>query len=378
MPYWRLSGFYFFYFATLGVLIPYWGLYLKSVGLTPADIGNLMALFMFSRIVAPNVWGWIADHSHQRMRVARLASFLAALIFSAMFFGASFWWLAAVMLLFSFFWNAALPLLEVTTMNHSGARAGSYARVRLWGSVGFIVSVLGLGPVLDRHGPWWVVPSLFALMLGIWLCSLLLPDASKPSAATPHSGRFLKNFFRLEVVAFLLACFLMQASHGPYYTFYSIYLESHGYSKSLIGGLWAFAVLCEVGVFLVAQHLFKLLSLRAMLLVSFACATLRWLMIGHFPDQLGLLIVAQVLHASSFGSFHATAIQLVHRFFTGTHQFRGQALYGSLGVGLGGAVGSLYSGYLWESAGPALTFNIAALISAGAFLVTLFFIRARH
>lgn len=377
MPYWRLSGFYFFYFATLGALIPYWGLYLKSIGLSAIDIGYLMALLMFSRIVAPNVWAWIADHRHQRMRIVRLASLLTVLLFSGVFFGTRFWWLAPIMLAFSFFWNASMPLVEVTTMNHSGARAGRYGRVRLWGSVGFIVSVLSLGPVVDAYGPWWVLPSLFALMIGIWLASLVLPEAEVQPVA-PQAIRFIKNFFRVEVVAFLLACFLMQASHGPYYTFYSIYLESHGYSKTLIGVLWAFAVLCEIGVFFVAQRLFKLVSLRTMLLVSFFMATLRWLLIGYFPDSLALLVLAQALHATSFGTFHATAIQLVYRFFTGTHQFRGQALYGSLGVGLGGAVGSLYSGYLWAGAGPALTYSIAALISASAFFIVLFFIRTRH
>jgi MFS family permease len=111
MPYWRLSGFYFFYFATLGVLVPYWGLYLQSVGFTPVDIGNLIAILMFSRIVAPMVWGWIADHRESRMAVVRLASFLTIVAFSGAFFGSSFWWLAVVMLLFSFFWHASLPLL---------------------------------------------------------------------------------------------------------------------------------------------------------------------------------------------------------------------------------------------------------------------------
>lgn len=394
MPYWRLSGFYFFYFATLGALIPYWGLYLKSIGLTAVDIGYLMAILMFSRIVAPNLWGWIADHRHKRMGVVRLASFLTVFMFIGVFFGTHFWWLALVMLLFSFFWNASMPLVEVTTINHSRAddggdagaspatpgqsktistAAGKYGRVRLWGSIGFIVSVMALGPVVDARGPWWILPTLLFLMMGIWLFSLFLPEADKPQTPA-HTDRFIKNFFRIEVVAFLAACFLMQAGHGPYYTFYSIYLEGHGYSKSLIATLWAFAVLCEIGVFLVMQRLLRLMSLRTMLLISFFMATLRWLLIGFFPDQLAVLIIAQGLHAASFGSFHGAAIQLVNRFFVGAHQFRGQALYGSLGVGLGGSVGSLYSGYLWASAGPAMTFAVAALISMCAFFIVLLFI----
>lgn len=371
MPYWRLSGFYFFYFATLGALVPYWGLYLKSIGFTPVDIGVLMALLMLSRIVAPVTWAWIADHRAQRMRVVRIAALITVLAFSGVFFGTGFWWLAAVMMVFSFFWNASLPLLEVITMNHSGGNAGAYGRVRLWGSLGFIASVLALGPVIDKHGPWWVLPSLMTLMGGIWLYSQLLPE-SDVQTSTLHAGRLRDVLRRPDVAAFLLACFLMQASHGPYYTFYSIYLEAHGYSKTLIGELWAFAVVCEIGVFLVMRRLLHHVALRVVLLMSFALAALRWLLIGHYPQSLSVLIIAQALHAATFGSFHASAIQMVYRFFTGHHQHRGQAIYGSVSFGLGGAVGSFYSGYTWAALGPTVSFDIAALLAGLAFAVALF------
>ncbi len=368
MPYWRLSGFYLFYFAVLGALVPYWGLYLKSVGYSAVDIGHLMSLLMISRIVAPNIWAWIADHRESRMRMVRLTAFLTIATFTGVFFGTSFWWLGLVMLVFSFFWNASLPLLEVTTMRHLGESAGAYGRVRLWGSIGFIVSVTALGPVIDTYGPWWVLPSLLVLMCGIWVFSLVLPEAEVRGAAE-HPSPFLKTILRPEVALFLLACFLMQASHGPYYTFYSIYLVDHGYSKTVIGLLWAFAVLCEIGVFLLMQKLMTRIPLRRILMASFALATVRWLLIGQFPDSLLMLIIAQTLHAATFGAFHAASMQVVYRFFTGQHQFRGQAIYSSVSFGGGGAVGSLYSGYLWESAGPTLTFSIAALLSLGSFLI---------
>ncbi len=373
MPYWRLSGFYFFYFATLGVLVPYWSLYLQSVGFAPVDIGNLLAILMFSRIVAPVVWGWIADHREQRMAVVRLASFLTVAAFGGAFFGASFWWLAAVMLLFSFFWHASLPLLEVFVMHHTAARPGAYGRVRLWGSIGFIVSVLALGPVIDAHGPWWVVPALLSLMLGIWLFSLTLPE-SEMKGPVEHAGPFRHVLLRPEVFAFLLACLLMQISHGPYYTFYSIYLEGYGYSKTLIGALWAFGVVCEIGVFLSMSRLLARISVRAVLTVSFFLAAVRWLLIGYYPDSLPVLTVAQALHAATFGSFHASAIQLVHRFFTGRHRHRGQAIYGSLSFGIGGAVGSLYSGHTWATLGPTVTFNVAAAAAGLAFVVAWLFL----
>lgn len=376
MPYWRLSGFYFFYFATLGVLAPYWSLYLQSVGFDSVAIGQLMALLMVSRIVAPNVWGWVADHRSRRMQVVRVAAALTVAAFVGAFFGTGFWWLALVMLVFSFFWNASLPLLEVTTMNYVGKEPGAYGRVRLWGSLGFIASVLVLGAVIEARGPWWVLPALLGLMLGIWIFSLMLPESEVPAlAGAPQSLR--KTLWRPEIGAFLAACLLMQLSHGPYYTFYSIYLDGYDYAKTTIGALWALGVVCEIGVFLAMPYLMRRWDLRRLLLVSFGAAAVRWILIGYYPEHVAVLIGAQVLHGASFGSFHASAIQMVHRFFTGHHQHRGQALYGSASFGIGGAVGSLYSGYAWEALGAPLTYSIATAAATAAFMIAYVGIRSR-
>ncbi len=377
MPYWRLSGFYLFYFATLGVLVPYWGLYLRSLGYGPRDIGGLMALLMISRIIAPVVWAWLADHRESRMAAVRLAAFLTLVTFLGVFLDNRFWWLAVVMFVFSFFWNASLPVLEVATMNHLRADPGAYGRVRLWGSIGYILSVLTLGLIIDHAGSHAVLPALVLFMTGIWLASLMLPDA-EVRGRLERPGPLRKVIMRREVFAFLLACFLMQVSHGPYYTFYSIYLTGYGYSKGLIGLLWAFAVLCEVGVFFAMRRLLTQVPLRPVLLASFLLAAVRWLLIGYFPGHLAVLVLAQTLHAATFGAFHATAIQLVYRFFTGHHQHRGQAIYGSASFGLGGAVGSFYSGQTWGTLGPSATFAIAAFAAGAAFLVALILLPAKH
>ncbi len=374
MPYWRLSSFYFFYFATLGALVPYWGPYLKSLGFSAAEIGNLMALILATKIVAPNLWGWIADHSGRCMGVVRLAAFLTLVFYTGVFFGTGFWWLAGVMAGFSFFWNASLPQLEATTLNYLAGRPGHYGRVRLWGSIGFIVTVWALGPVLDRYGVPTLLPVLWGLILGIWAASLAVPEGA---CATPRAaqGRLRGLLRRPEVVAFLVVCFLMQASHAPYYTFYTIYLGEYGYSKSLIGFLWAVGVICEIGVFLALPRLQGRWGLSWLLLGSLALAALRWLLIAFFPQHLGVLLFAQVLHAATFGAYHASAVHFVHRFFTGRHQHRGQALYSSVSFGLGGAAGSFYSGYSWMWWGPAATFLVAAGLALLAFVLARLFIR---
>jgi PPP family 3-phenylpropionic acid transporter len=174
---------------------------------------------------------------------------------------------------------------------------------------------------------------------------------------------------RPAIIGFFLAVFLMQASHGPYYAFYSIFMKDQGYSETLIGQLWALGVLAEVGLFVVMHHLLDRFGARRVLVASLVLAALRWWLIGNFVDSLALLLVAQLLHAATFGTFHAAGIHLVHHYFRGRHKGRGQALYSSVSFGAGGAVGSLASGYAWQGMGPALTYGVAALVALlGAFV----------
>lgn len=373
-PYWRLSGFYLFYFASLGALIPYWALYLKQQGFSAPQIGELMAAIMATKIISPNIWGWIADHSGRRMASVRLGSLLGLLAFAGVFAMHGYWGLLAVMLAFSFFWNATLPQFEVTTLEHLRERLHRYSSIRLWGSIGFILAVAALGPVLEGervNGLPWVLLGLF---LGIWLTSLAVPERLVAHPSLEHVS--LKSvLLRPEVIALLVACFLLQASHGPYYTFYTIYMEGHGYSRTLIGQLWALGVVAEVGVFLLMHRLAPRFGLRRLFLAAMLLATLRWWMIGAFVDQLALMLLAQTLHAASFGVYHAVAIQLFHRFFPGRLSGRGQALYSSISFGAGGAVGSLYSGMAWDTLGAQTTYYIAGLLSALAGLVVWRWIR---
>ena len=128
------------------------------------------------------------------------------------------------------------------------------------------------------------------------------------------------------MIAFFVVCFLLQAGHGAYYAFYSIYMEATGYSKTLIGQLWALGVIAEVMVFILMHRLLQRYGARQVLMASLLLAVLRWLVIGYFPEELPLILLAQILHAATFGTFHASAIHLVHHYFTGRHQGRGQAL----------------------------------------------------
>ena len=359
-PYWRLSGFYFFYFASLGVFVPYWGLYLQWQGFSAQEIGELTAIFLGARIIAPNLWAWLADFHGQRMRIVRVTSIIGTIAFSAILLDNSYIWIAVVMLVFSIFWNATLPQFEANTLQHLGNNSHHYSKIRLWGSIGFIFTVTTLGIVFEKISIDLMPIALIITMTGIWIMSLSVPESSDYNLTNKQLP--LRDILKQPaIIAFFTVCFLVILSHGPYYTFYSIYLEQNGYSRTLIGQLWALGVLAEVIVFIFMHRFIPRYGLRLILILSLLLSTLRWLLIGLFPNMITVLLFAQLLHAASFGTFHAAAIAWVHQHFVGKNQARGQALYSSIGFGAGGVLGSLTSGYLWDNPGPTFTFILAGI-----------------
>lgn len=367
MPYARLSSYYLFHFAALGALVPFWGPYLLDRGFEPVAIGGLMAILMGTKIVAPNLFGAVADRRGQRMPIVRFGALIALLSFCAVFWAEGFWGMALTMAVWSFFWNGPLPLMEAVTFNHLGTRVNRYAQVRVWGSIGFILVVLAVGWWQQQAGTGVVPIAVLLLFGGILLSVLLVPDCPHTHAAAQHLSlrRLLQ---RREVLLFLVACLLMQASHGAFYAFYSIYLEAEGYSDTAVGALWAFGVAIEVLVFLRMHRLLQRFSARTLILSSLALAVLRWLLVGLFVDLVAVQIAAQALHAATFGVFHASAIHLTHQYFPGVTQGRGQALYNSVSFGMGGALGSLTSGLLWSTAGAGWTYATAAGFAALGFI----------
>jgi PPP family 3-phenylpropionic acid transporter len=175
-----------------------------------------------------------------------------------------------------------------------------------------------------------------------------------------------------EVMALVLAGAFMAAAHGPYYTFFSIHLVGAGYSKGATGWLWALGVACEIGIFAWMPRLFRAYTLRSILIVSFALAVVRFLLIGWLAQSFVALLAAQVMHAATFGAFHAASIGYVHKFFRGRLQSRGQAVYGSISFGVGGAIGAFASGYAWDLWGAAPTFTLGAACALAGMLLLVF------
>ena len=376
MPYWRLSSFYFSYFALLGAIIPFWTLYLSDLGFDPLEIGALASIMMGTKIVSPYLLGWLADKSRRPMRVIRWSAFLSFILFLGIFLSSGFYYVAVIIASFTFFWNAVIGQFESVTLTQLGKHYTQYGKVRAWGSIGFIIAVLILGWLFNTIAISYLPVFMAVLLFSIWLCSLLVNDQN-PEQITAHNKESTEGLFdilkRPAVIGFFAACFLLQLSHGPYYTFYSLYLADNGYSKLIIGLLWGAGVIAELLLFLVMSRILRRFTVRAILLMSLFFCFVRWPIIGIFPDYLAVLLMAQVMHAFTFASFHAVAVQWVRQAFGNAHQGQGQALYSAVGFGAGGATGALVSGIIW-SYNPLLVWLLAGVAGGLGFIIIWYFI----
>lgn len=327
-----------------------------------------MGLMMGIRIVGPNIWGWIADHFGHRLLIVRLGAFCSTLSFIGVFLVEGFWPLTAVLVTYSLFWNAILAQVEVITVDHLGEEAHRYSRIRLWGSVGFVVLVTLGGYALDFLSLELVPWSIFIITFLIFISTMSMNEKPMDHLTSAAEG-FIQTLLKPQVISFLLVCSLMHMSHGPLYYFYSIFLEAEGYRKSTIGLLTALGVIAEIVLFIYMHLLIKRFSANTLLLAALVLTAIRWLMIGGLVDSLFWLAVAQLGHAASFGITHAVAIELVRRYFGVRNAGRGQSLYSSLCYGAGGALGAAGSGWLWENYGAFNSFAAASMVNVVAIVV---------
>ncbi len=325
----------------------------------------MLALPQVARTVAPAAWGWLADRTGALRAIVAFSCLASAAGFAALHWMETFRAVALAIAILSLLSAGALPLVEAMTVRSLGGQPGRYGPIRLWGSVGFVATLLG--------GGWWLehrqvtdVPLAIALFCAVALAvSISLP--------AHEAGRRNDSDFQFNRPAALLlgAGFCMAVAHGALYAFLSLHLERQGYSAFLIGWLWTVGVLAEIVVFLFLPAIFRRYRLSAILAFSFGCAVARFLAIGWLADALWIVLLAQGLHAATFGAFHAASVAAVHRVFPESAHGRGQTLFSGVTYGAGGAVGALVAGWAWQSGGAGVAFTASAAAGAVGLLLAM-------
>lgn len=350
----RLGSFYFAFFAYTAAYVAYFPAYLAWRGLNPGEIAFVLALPSLARIFAPAAWGWLSDRTGARGGLVALSCAGMAVCFALLPFVEAHW-IALLIGITGVVSAGALPLVETITLGMPGG-PGRYGPIRLWGSVGFIGVVLGGGAWLDFYSLATLAPAMVVLALASFAIAIGLPSGARHASAVPPRLRISP-----AAAAVLAAGFCMAVAHGALYAFLTIHLQRLGYSGTAIGALWTLGVLAEIAVFWYLPALLRRFRLSTLLAFSFGCAVVRFLAIGWFAPVLPLLVLAQLLHAATFGTFHAASIAAIHRAFPDAAHGRGQAVFSSLSYGAGGAAGALMAGRAWELGGAGLAFSLAAL-----------------
>ena len=359
----RLASFFGAYFAYVGLFAPYLPLWLSSRGFTPAEIGVLISPMQWARVVGPPAWGWMADHAHGPHGVVRLLQASAALaVCSAglLLIDLDFWPLFLALCLMSFFLSGQVPVTESLAMHAARGSMKIYGRMRLWGSIGFIVAVTLSGPLFDRVGIAWLPFTLLGMLGLILACAFLLPPREVHDLS-PQPALIRTMLADRRIQRFLLASFLMLLAHAPLYTLFSLWLQSLGFTRTEIGLLWALGVIAEIAVFQFQHRLFERLPVGRCWVLAYGATVLRFLMIAFSAGSVPILIVAQLLHAVTFGIHHSASMSLIREWFPAQAQARGQALYTMASYGLGGSLGGIAAGWLWEAVSPEFSFVAAAL-----------------
>jgi PPP family 3-phenylpropionic acid transporter len=357
--------FFFAYYGYVGVFSPYASLYFAENGMTATQIGVLMSLMQVMRIFGPNLWGWVADHSRRRVAVLRFTAMAALVSFCGIFFGQTFTHFFVVMVVLNAFTSAQGPLSEALMLSEMRGDLTNYGKVRLWGSVGFIAAVTLGGQMLD----WWGIgflPWITLASLAMVLAACLRMDESPHPPAHHDAPSVASLLKRREVIAFFASTFLMIAAHASLYVYYSLYLAQIGYSNTVIGLMWSVGVIAEIVFFFYQAPLFRRFGVQRMMVASLLIAVVRFLMIGFGAESVVLLLIAQVLHAATFGTHHSASVATLQRWFSGPLQARGQALFISISYGLGGTIGGLILSGLWDTSGSHAVYLMAAIFSLAA------------
>lgn len=367
----RLALVYFLYFGQLGILTPYLGVFLDGRGFNSVDIGTLIALITLTRILGPNLWAAMADKTGQLLLILRIGSALSVLAFLLLFGFDDFWGIALSLGLVMMFWTAVLPQLEVITLNVVRSDSGKYSKIRLWGSIGYIVCAVLLGKTLDIFSSEAVIWASVLVLSALTVATLFIQQPPYQSQQD-MPGTIWHKLAKPVFLCFILSAILLQISFGPFYGFFALYMRDLGYSGQQTGWLIALGVMAEVLLFLVAGRLIHHFGVKRILFCCLLIATLRWGLLATYANYFAVLILVQLLHAATFGLAHAASMQFLHGYFGLKYQSRGQAIYVSVAFGGGGAIGNYVAGYLWQQgAGSLNTFMFASGVAALASLVVL-------
>lgn len=361
----------------IGVFMPYMSVYFKSIGFNGSQTGQLLSLVTLSTILAPHFWGWLTNRTGLPKRVLQIAilgTFIAAASMNFVTSYQGLWW---VMLAYAVFFSALTPLSDTLTLRSIRNLNVPYTRIRVGGSIGFILAVTLVGYLIESYGPKVILPSVTAFLAIAVIISFYVYEQPIEVNNQKQKGDFLNLMKNREVIFFLILAFLSFLAHAPFNVFFAVHLTNAGFSGDQVGLLIAFGVLVEIFVFLFLGNFFTRLNVVYLIAFCFMCGIARWYLIAWYADSVWVALLTQLLHCITFATFHMVSINQINRLFPEQYAAQGQAMYSGFAIGLGGGIGMVGAGYLWDWFGGQWTFTAASMVSVLALVVLIISQRAR-
>ncbi len=360
----RLSLFYAAIFLVIGLLVPFWPVWLKSRGMGEAEIGLLLAAGMWVRAISNPLVAQAADRHGSRRRMIVIMSWVALAAYALFLPAQGFWMLLAVSIVATVFFSSMLPLCETIAMARVQSHGLDYGRTRLWGSLTFIVAATAGGRALSGR-PDDMVLWLILGALGLTAAAALaMPDAKTPAGVPRRRAPLIGLLRDPRFLGFLLCASLLQASHSVYYGFATLHWTAAGLGKLTIGALWAEGVIAEVVLFAFSGAVVARLGLRGLLACAALAGIVRWTVLGLSTD-LGVLAAVQFLHAFTFGATHLATVHFIARNVAPEAAATAQSLYSSIAMGLVMGLTMMATGWMYAAHGGSAFFVMAALSLAG-------------
>jgi PPP family 3-phenylpropionic acid transporter len=346
----RLSFYYTALFVGVGTQLPFWPLWLKDRGLSPAEIGQIIAVIYATKVLINPLVGHLVDKRGDRRRPMVLLAAGATLCWTAFSLTDGFWAILAVSVVATGCWSGIMPVGESLALTTAQKHRLDYGRLRLWGSLAFIAAAVGVGHVLTAQ-PTGLLVWLVVAALGLTtLACATLPDLRVQPIPGQAPARLTPLVGSAAFLLFLAAASLNQASHTVYYGFSTIHWKAAGIGDDVIGLLWSQGVMAEIVLFAFSGTVVARLGPSRLLLLAAAAGVLRWLVLGT-TTALPALVAAQILHAATFGCGHLGAMHFLLRAVPPTLSARTQGIFAGIAAGAAPGLMSLISGRLYEGLG---------------------------
>lgn len=369
----RYAVFYFCFYAALGAYTPYVARFVDHLGFSGLVAGGMLGLWYASRIVAPPLWSRAVARSARPGAWLLAGCVLASLGFASFALVSNVLGLFAAMLFFGAFYNAVMPQFEAMTLGALSGGTEGYGRLRVWGSVGFLLVAGTYGALLDAWGDAafvWATLPWFALM--VWAAWPFRHEARIAASVGRERVAMRQLWRRPGTRSLLFLALIVQAGFGAFYVFYTLHLRAHGHDGLAVGVLWMVGVSAEILLFWWAPALIRRHGVHRLMAVCLGLTVVRWVLVALFASSMPLMLIAQSTHALGFALFHACLMQRMAALFPGDEASAGQGLLYGFSSGLGGVVGALLAAVLWEWQGGIAAFLGGALLTALALALHVF------